>query len=200
MFRSRVLFVALTAFQIIALAREGNTLADELRIFKDETAAQCSSVKEQLEDFRVRADPLTGYTLKDAIQSLCVCLPEKTDVFRGTLTPEQLARPVSQEEFLALFNPAVGDKCAAEQMHAMYGEECPKRFRKSGLNTAQYCSCMKQVVSGYSEAESGAIAAAASDYLPLAAEAESRGDPAPERPAALEGYYQADLACKGKKK
>jgi hypothetical protein len=196
MFRSRIHFVALIAFQSIALAREGNTLGDELRIFKEETATQCSLVKEQLEDFRVRADPLTGYTLKDAMQSLCVRLPEKTEALRGTLTPEQLARPISQEEFLALFNPAVGDKCAAEQMHAMYGDECPRRFRRSGVSTAQYCSCMKQVVSGYSEAESAAIAAAATDYLPLAAEAENKGDPAPERPAALEGYYQADLACK----
>lgn len=182
-----------------AHAREGNTLGDELRIFKDETAAQCTSVKEQLEDFRVRTNPLMGYNLRDAVQSLCTCLPEKSEALRGTLTPEQLARPVSQEEFLALFNPAVTDKCAAEQMQSMYGEECRKRFRKSGLDEAQYCACMKQVVSGYSEAESAAIAAAASDYLPMAAEAENTGGPAPERPAVLEGYYQADLACKGKK-
>jgi hypothetical protein len=197
MSRKIVLVVALMICPA-SQAREGNTLGDELRIFKDETSAQCSSVKEQLEDFRVRADPLTGYTLKDAMQSLCVCLPGKTDALRGALTPEQLARPVSREEFLAIFNPAVGDKCAAEQMHAMYGEECPKRFRKAGVNVAQYCACMQRVVSGYSDAESAAIAAAASDYLPLAAAAENKGEPAPERPATLEAYYQADLACKGK--
>ena len=198
MFWSRVLVVALMICPAVH-AREGNTLGDELRIFEEETATQCSSVKEQLEDFRVRANPLTGYNLRDAMQSLCVCLPGKTDALRGTLTPEQLAREVSQEDFLAIFNPAVGDKCAAEQMHAMYGEECPKRFRKAGVDAAQYCACMKQVVSGYSEAESAAIAAAATDYLPLAAEAESKGHPAPERPTPLEAYYQADLACKGKK-
>ena len=199
MLRIGVLVIALTIFSA-AHAREGNTLGDELRIFKDETSAQCTSVKEQLEDFRVLANPLMGYNLKDAVQSLCVCLPEKTEALRGTFTPEQLARPVSQEEFLTIFNPAVADKCSAEQMQAMYGEECRKRFRKSGLDEAQYCACMKQVVSGYSEAESAAIAAAASDYLPLAAEAENRGDPAPQRPAVLEGYYQADLACKRQKK
>ena len=199
MFLTRILVVALMICPV-AHALEGNTLGDELRIFKDETAAQCASVKEQLEDFRVRTNPLMGYNLRDAVQSLCTCLPEKTEALRGTLTPEQLARPVSQEEFLTIFNPAVADKCAAEQMQSMYGEECRKRFRKSGLDEAQYCACMKQVVSGYSEAESAAIAAAASDYLPLAAAAENNGDPAPQRPAVLEGYYQADLACKGKKK
>src|SRR5688572_29894778 len=157
MFRSRILFFALSAFQIIALAGEGNTLGDELRIFKEETSAQCNSVKEQLEDFRVRADPLTGYTLKDAVQSLCVCLPTHTQTFKDTFSAEDLARTISREEFLVRFNPAVIDKCAAEQMRAMYGEECPRRFHKSGVNTAQYCSCMKQVVSGYSEAESAAI-------------------------------------------
>ncbi len=199
MFLTRILVVALMICPV-AHAREGNTLGDELRIFKDETAAQCTSVKEQLEDFKVRTNPLMGYNLRDAVQSLCTCLPEKAEALRGTLTPEQLARPVSQEEFLTIFNPDVADKCAAEQMQSMYGEECRKRFRKSGLDEAQYCACMKQVVSGFSEAESAAIAAAASDYLPLAAAAENNGDPAPQRPAVLEGYYQADLACKGKKK
>ena len=54
------------------LAGVGNTMQDELRIFGEEIAIQCTSVKEQLEAFKVRADPLTGYNLKDAVQSLCV--------------------------------------------------------------------------------------------------------------------------------
>jgi len=183
-----------------ALAAEGNTLQDELRIFSGDIETQCKSVKEQLEDFKVRSNPLTGYNLRDAEQSLCVCLPAHTQAFKDTLSAEDLARTISSAEFLARFNPAVIDKCAAEQMQALYGEPCRKRFRKAGLDVAQYCACMKQVVSGYSEAESAAIAAAASEYLPQAAEAENGGEPAPDRPAVLEGYYQADLACKAKKK
>jgi hypothetical protein len=71
----RILLAACVLIGAAAHAGSGNTLGDELRIFSEEMATQCSSVKEQLESFRMRADPLTGYNLKDAVQSLCVCLP-----------------------------------------------------------------------------------------------------------------------------
>ncbi len=80
-------------------------MQDELRIFGEEIAVQCTSVKEQLEAFKVRADPLTGYNLKDAVQSLCVCLPAHTQTFRSTLSPEDLARTISEEEFLQGLRP-----------------------------------------------------------------------------------------------
>jgi hypothetical protein len=147
----------------------------------------------------VKSDPLTGYNLKDAVQSLCVCLPAHAETYKGTLSAEDLARTVPDQEFLARFGPAVIDKCAAEQMQAMYGEQCPQRFKKAGRNVRQYCACMKDVVSRYSEAETAAIAAAASAYLPEAADAERSGAPVPPRPAILEAYYQADQGCKGKK-
>ncbi len=180
-------------------AREGNTYEDELRIYTDELAVQCKSVKEQLESFKLRADPLTGYNLKDAVQSLCHCLPEKTQAFKNELSAEELARPVSVEEYVGRFNPTVIDKCATEQMRNMYGAECPKRFRQSGIEVASYCSCMKDVVDGYSDDTSAAIAAAAADYLPQAAEAEKNGQFAPTRPPVLEAYFQADQRCKAKK-
>jgi hypothetical protein len=180
-----------------AHAREGNTLQDELRIFTADIATQCNSVKDQLEDFKVNADPLTAYTLKDAVQSLCVCMPAQTLALTGALSPQDLARPVTQAEVLNLFNPAIIDKCAGDQIRAMYGEQCRKRFRKADLDVPKYCACMKTVVREYSDATTAAIAAAASDYLPLAAEAEKTGQPAPPRPAILEAYYQADQGCKG---
>jgi len=201
MIRSKLPYFLLTiglATGSVVDAGVGNTLQDELRIFGEEIAVQCTSVKEQLEAFKVRADPLTGYNLKDAVQSLCVCLPAHTQTFRATLSTEELASPISEEEFLKAFGPAVIDKCAAEQMHSMYGEECRKRFKTSGIDTSRYCSCMNEVVSGYSDATAAAIAAAASDYLPLAAEAEKKGEPAPPRPPILEAYYQADLGCKAR--
>jgi hypothetical protein len=180
-------------------ARDGNTLKDELRIFTDDIAVQCSSVKEQLKDFKVNVDPLTAYTLKDAVQSLCVCMPTQTQALTSTLSAEALARPVTADEFLSLFNPAVIDKCAAEQMHAMYGEQCRERFKQADIDVPGYCACMKEVVSKYSDAMTAAIAAAASDYLPLAAAAEKAGEPVPARPPVLETYYQADQGCKAKK-
>lgn len=183
-----------------AHAGAGNTLQDELRIFTEDIAAQCTSVKEQLEDFKVRADPLTGYTLEDAVQSLCVCLPAKTRELTKSLAPEELARTVTAEEFLRVFNSSVIDKCSAEQMKSMYGEQCRRRFRKSSVDVAKYCACMKEVVSGYSEATTAAIAAAAGDYLPMAAEAEKKGEPVPARPPILEAYYQADQGCKAVKR
>jgi len=195
--RASLLVLLLAGFAGVASqAREGNTYEDELRIYTDDLALQCKSVKEQLESFKMRADPLTGYNLKDAVQSLCHCLPEKTQAFRGTLTAEELARPVTAEDYVARFNPAVIDKCAAEQMRNMYGEECHKRFRKSGVDEAAYCACMKDVVNGYSDDTAAAIAAAAADYLPQAAEAEKSGQFAPVRPAVLESYFQADQRCK----
>ena len=180
-------------------AGAGNTLKDELRIFKDDIALQCTAVKGQLEEFKAKSEPLTAYTLKDAVQSLCVCMPERTQALLSTLSAEELARPVAAEEFLGLFNPAVIDKCAAEQMHAMYGEQCRERFKRAGIDVPGYCACMKEVVSGYSDAMTAAIAAAASDYLPVAAQAEKKRAPIPPRPPILEAYYQADQGCKGRK-
>lgn len=176
----------------------GNPLSTELLVFEKEIAAQCSSVKEQLEEFNVKADPLTGYNLKDAVQSLCVCLPAKKQEWTSTLSAEELERPVTEEEFLSFLHTAVIDKCAAEQMQAMYGKQCRQRFRKATVKVARYCSCMKEVVSGYTDAMTAAIAGAASDYLPLAAEAEKNGEPVPPRPPILEAYYLADQGCKGK--
>jgi len=194
------IFVAiLGAAACPAQAAAGNTLKDELRIFTDDIAVQCGSVKEQLEDFKVKADPLTGFTLEDAVRSLCVCLPARTQALTSTLSADELARPIGEEDFLKLFNSAVIDKCAAEQMQTMYGEQCRKRFSKAVSNAPRYCSCMKEVVSEYSEATSAAIAAAASDYLPLAAEAEKNGEPVPRRPPILEAYFQADQGCKSNK-
>jgi hypothetical protein len=183
----------------LAQAREGNTYEDELRIYTGDIALQCASVKQQLESFKMRADPLTGYTLKDAVQSLCHCLPEKTEAFKATLSAEDLAKPVSVEEYVARFNPAVIDKCAAEQIRAVYGDECHQRFRKSGIDVKLYCACMRNVVAGYSDDTTAAIAAAASEYLPQAAAAEKNGQPAPARPPVLEQYFQADQGCKAKK-
>ena len=128
-----------------------------------------------------------------------MCLPTGEDARSGALSAEELARPIAEEEFLKVFSPAVIDRCAAEQMHSMYGEECRKRFRKAGIDTSHYCACMNEVVSGYSDASAAAIAAAASDYLPQAAEAEKKGEPAPPRPTILEAYFQADQACKSRK-
>jgi hypothetical protein len=196
----RALLLTLAACaSLVAQARIGNTWQDEVRIYTADIATQCASVQDQLKDFNVRKDPLTGYTLKDAVQSLCVCLPEKTKAFAATLTPEELAREVSEQEVRDRFDPAVIDPCAGEQIHAMYGDECPQRFKRSGLDVKHYCACMKDVVGAFSAAKTAEIAAAASDYLPLAASAEQHGYPVPPRPAVLEDYFQADQRCKAAK-
>jgi hypothetical protein len=188
--------LCLVSHSAAAIAGVGNTWQDEFRVYAADIAQQCTAVKQQLAEFKVRSNPLAGYTLKDAVQSLCVCLPEKTQALKDQFSAEDLAREVAAEDFLARFNPAVIDKCAAEQMLAMYGDDCPKRFKKAGLNERRYCACMKEVVSGYTESMTAEIAADASDYLPLAAELEQRGEPVPPRPPALEAYYQADQRCK----
>jgi len=183
-----------------AQAREGNTLQDEFRIFAADIATQCTSVQDQLKTFIVDSDPLTGYTLKDAVQSLCVCIPAKLEALKATVPVKDIARPVTEDEVLKLFNPAVIDKCAAEQMHAMYADDCPKRFKTADLDVPKYCACMKEVMGNYSDAETAAIAAAAQDYLPVASEAEQNNLPIPPRPPILEAYYKTDQNCKGPRK
>jgi len=194
---SRFLLVVCFAVCSAAQAREGNTMQDEFRIYTADIATQCTSVQDQLKTFIIESDPLTGYTLKDAVQSLCVCIPVKLEALKATMAPKDLQRPVSEEEVLKLFSSGVIDKCAAEQMRAMYGEDCPRRFQQADLDVPHYCSCMKEVVTGYSDAETAAIAAAAQDYLPVAAEAETNGYPIPQRPPILEAYFKADQNCKG---
>jgi hypothetical protein len=198
MLRAKFLLCLLAACTAHAFAQDdsGNTLQDELRAFTKEMAGQCKAVKDQLADFKVLTDPLTRFTLRDAVQSLCVCLPEKAQAFRSSVSSEDLARPTSADGFLSRLNPAVIDRCAAEQMRAMYGEDCPERFTKEGMDAASYCTCMREVVNAYSEATTAAIAAAASDYLPAAAVAEQTGSPVPPRPPVLEDYFQADQQCK----
>jgi len=193
-----LLLAALTC--AAAVAREGNTYQDELRIYIADLDAQCKSVRQQLDSFRMGSDPLTGYNLQDAVQSLCHCLPEKTEAFKATLTEKELARNVSAEEYVRRFNPAVIDLCAGEQMRALYGDDCRKRFRKAGVDVKSYCACMQEVVRGYPDATIAAIAAAADEYLPLAAEAQQNGQPVPARPAVLDEYFQADQGCKSGKR
>ena len=197
---SNLVIALLLAAGAVAQAREGNTMQDEFRIYAADIATQCTSVQDQLKTFIVESDPLTGYTLKDAVQSLCVCIPAKLEALKAGMAPKDLQREVSEEEVLKLFNPGVIDKCAAEQMHAMYGETCPARFKLADLDVAHYCSCMKEVMSGYSDAETAALAAAAQDYLPVAAEAEKNNYPIPARPPILEAYFRADQNCKGARK
>ena len=182
-----------------ASAGSGNTLADELRVFNDDIARQCLAVKEQLAAVKKSDDPLTAFTLRDAVQSLCVCLPEKTEALKETLSREELAGEITESQFLARFNGPVIHRCAGEQLQAIYGDQCRQRFRRSGLDVRRYCRCMRDVVAGYSDATAGDIAAAAADYLPLAAAAENGGRQIPPRPPVLEAYFQADLACKGQK-
>ena len=193
---SLLIFAALAACSA-AHARQGNTMQDEFRIYTAEIATQCASVKDLLKTFDVNANPLTGYTLKDAVQSLCVCIPANLTALKATVPAKDMKREVSEQEVLNLFNPGVIDKCAGEQIQAMYGEHCPERFKLADLDVGEYCTCMKSVVSGYSDAETAAIAAAAQDYLPAAAEAEKNGQPTPAKPEILEIYSKADLRCKG---
>lgn len=191
----------LLAFVTCAAAQEitPNTIADEFRAFTDETSTQCKAVRDQLAQFKVKSDPLTGYNLRDAVQSLCVCMPGKAEALHGTFSADELAQVATQENFVARFKSAVIDHCAAEQLRSMYGEQCPKRFKTSGVRPAIYCACMHEVVGGYGDATAAEIAAAAADYLPEAAAAEKDGQPAPPRPPVLESYWQAGEACKARK-
>ncbi len=172
------------------------TLSDELRAFAITIGAQCKSVSQQYAGVDHDQDPLTAYTLRDAVQSLCVCIPARTRVLARTRTHEDLASPITEEDFLALLKTDVFDGCAAVQLKAMYGEDCTARFKAPGLDARKYCSCMRAIVSTYSEGVAASIAFAAADYLPRAAAAESNGESPPERPAVLESYFLVDKACK----
>jgi hypothetical protein len=83
-----------------AQAREGNTYEDELRIYTDDLALQCKSVTDQLASFRRRSDPLTGYNLKDAVQSLCHCLPQPAEAEKSG-QPAPARPPILEAYFQA---------------------------------------------------------------------------------------------------
>ncbi|HEV7607095.1 MAG TPA: hypothetical protein VGO61_07150 [Steroidobacteraceae bacterium] len=181
-----------------AHAQSENSLKSELRVFANFTAGQCASVKAQAAALKPHTDPLIVYNLKDAVESLCICVPAQTTALTLTLTPAQLARPVTEAELLSVLKPYAVDRCASQQLRAIYRENCRERFKNSSVDALKYCACMNQAVSEYTDAETAEIATAASDYLPRAAEAEKNGEPVPERPPILEAYFQSDRACKGK--
>ena len=196
------IFLALIAAFPLAQAQEPEvaSVRNVYDYFVAGTTEQCNSVKEMEAALKPDADPLQAYTLKDSVQSLCVCMPAQLAVFRSTLTERDLSRHVTEAQFLVSIKPYVFDKCSADQMRAMYGSQCKKRFKLAGLDVDGYCGCMKKTMDGYTESQIAAIASEAADYVPKAAEAEIRGDPVPVRPQALEAYAQADQTCKGEGK
>ena len=179
-------------------ADEASPLRIELLAFTNSIAAQCESVKEQLKSFNVKADPLAGYTLQDAEQSLCRCMPAETQALKLTLSEEQLEQPVTEQQFLDLMKRGVFERCSAEQLRAMYGDQCTRRFKLRGIDVQSYCTCMRGIVNAYTDAAAAGIAAASSEYLPEAAAAEKRGQTAPPRPPILQEWFQADQGCKEK--
>ena len=180
------------------LAHADSPLKEELWAFAGSVAQQCEYVTEQDKLSKPGSDPLLAYTLKDAVQSLCVCIPGRHEVLMKSLPAAELARPISEPEFMNLLKTRVFDFCAARQFRNMYGQQCTERFKAPGLDVRKYCSCMSYTVSTYPDTVAAEIAFAAEKYIPLAAAAEKEGAPVPERPPVLEDYYLADKACKGK--
>jgi hypothetical protein len=181
-----------------ATAHAESTLKDELRVFAGSVAAQCRYVTGQDELAAAGNNPLIAYTLKDAVQSLCVCIPGRHEVLMKSLPAAELARPISEPELMNLLKTRIFDFCAARQFRNMYGQQCTERFKAPGLDVRKYCSCMSYTVSTYPDTVAAEIAFAAEQYIPLAAAAEKEGAPVPERPPVLEQYYLTDKACKGK--
>src|SRR6478752_5351759 len=79
-------------------AQADSPLKDELRVFAGSVATQCRYVTEQDELATAGNNPLIAYTLKDAVQSLCVCIPGRNEVLMKSLSAAELARPVSEPE------------------------------------------------------------------------------------------------------
>jgi hypothetical protein len=191
-----ILAFALTSPALLAQEPDVGSVRNVYDYYVQGITEQCNSVKEMVAELKPDADPLQAYTLKDSVQNLCVCTPAQLEVFRATLTERDLSRHVTEEQFLASIKPYVFEKCAAEQLRAMYGSQCKKRFKVPGLDVASYCACMNRTMNAYTESQAAEVAFAAADYIPRAALAEQLGEPIPERPPVLQGYSDADQNCK----
>jgi len=129
-----------------------------------------------------------AHSIRGAVKMLCECMPEKIGEMRKILSKAEKRRRVSEAEFSKNYLPAAMNPCVGAQLRSTYGSGCAERFGRFTSKSANFCSCMSRKLAEVPDAEIADVGKASADYLPAVAEAKKRGQPAPEKPAALQAF------------
>jgi hypothetical protein len=142
--------------------------------------------------------PDVAVALRRADTMLCDCIPPRIATLRAHLPPGGKTDLLDQQQFQARYFPQFIGPCAAQTLRETYTQDCPVQFAKQRPNTAAYCACMAQGVSGMSNDDLFAAAAENADYTPRAAEARQRKLPPPEPPPHVKQLMDLDKQCAAK--
>ncbi|HTV51927.1 MAG TPA: hypothetical protein VME21_12115 [Steroidobacteraceae bacterium] len=197
--RSLVLgaLMLVTALAIAAVtAAEGPSVDDTLRSVAAMSAQKCPDLKVELAKAKQTEKPEVFSDLEATYHSVCVCMPAQVQTFRASLAANELAAPFSQSELQHRYTTEVIGQCAVEQLRATYGSGCPKRFASHLPDSGKYCRCVSEKLSRLPGAAAAALGLAYSDYMPAAAEARQKGQPAPEPAPILKKFLADERACR----
>jgi hypothetical protein len=148
---------------------------------------------------RAEAEGTVRDDMAAVYQNLCVCVPAQIDALRSSLSPAELQAMVTEEKLKSLLLDRVMGKCAAELVRTLYtGAACVKRAAAVRPQTESYCKCMSERLATVPDREQAEMGIAASEYVPLAADAEKKGLPAPEPPPMMKKFRDIEQACSGK--
>jgi len=149
-------------------------------------------------EFKAQGKTAEARSVRLAEVMICECMPAQVKALRATLSQQALQQRMTETEFETQYTPQIVNKCAAEQLRATYGEGCSEQFAALRKNSAAYCGCMQQSLSGLSDSDIAQIGSESSEYVPRAAEAKRRGDPLPEQPRNLKRFSALEVACRQK--
>ena len=139
-----------------------------------------------------------AYAIRSGEKTICECVPNRIKNLRSNISSSDRDRVVSQAEFTTQYMPDIVNLCAAAQLRSAYGDGCVDRFNGKVSDAKTFCPCMSSKLQAVSDAEIAEIGGASADYLPLAAEAQRKGLPAPVKPQALVRFGAIEMSCRKK--
>lgn len=191
----------LTALAISFLSLSSNAQAvgtvDELFSgFLSVSSGQCQGGGEaQAKLYESKGQLAEAHSIRGAVTMLCECVPAKIREIRKTLSKAERSRRISEADFSKDYLPAVMNPCVGAQLRSTYGSGCAERFARFTAKSASFCSCMSRKLAEIPDAEIADVSKGSADYLPAVAEAKKRGQPEPEKPAALRAFGAIESSC-----
>ena len=196
--RLRSFCVLLVALLPASAAAQSTTVDQILDGLTDISRSKCQNRGALEQEFKAQGKIGEARGIRLAEKNFCECVPAQIDSLRASLPQQAREQRMTEPEFQAQYLPRIVNKCAAEQMRATYGEGCSEQFASAQRNSAAYCECMHKAVAQLADADIAQIGLESSDYMPRAAEARRRGEPAPEQPAGLKRFASLHASCTAK--
>ena len=192
-------FCALLIALLPAIAGAQSSTVDQiLDGLADISRSKCQNRGALEEEFKAQGKIGEARGIRLAEKNFCECVPAQIDSLRASLPQQAREQRMTEPEFQAQYMPRIVNRCAAEQMRANYADGCGEQFAASQRDAPAYCGCMHRAVSQLSDAEIAQIGLESSEYMPRAAEAKKRGEPAPEQPAGLKRFAALHASCTAK--